>query len=132
MQTLSQDKDRTMSTKLYVKPAKTIFVAQMVIIPLFMVFGFLFLFMADREVMVFLAIFVLIWETVCIAILVNAVKALKRMRDGKIEVAEISRPAEAENDFSKKLRDLKALKTDGLLTDEEYREKREEILKAKW
>jgi hypothetical protein len=127
-----EDKDTTMSAKLYVKPAKTIFVAQMVIVPLFMVFGFLFLFVADREVMVFLALFVLIWEAGCMAILINAVKAVKRMRDGKIEVAEIRGPAEADNDFSKKLRDLKALKTDGLLTDDEYQKKREEILDAKW
>jgi len=132
MQSLPEDKDTTMSTKLYVKPAKTIFVAQMVIVPLFMALGFLFLFVADREVMVFLALFVLIWEAVCVAILVNAVKALKRIRDGKIEVAEIRGPAEADNDFAKKLRDLKALKTDGLLTEDEYIEKRNEILKAKW
>ena len=132
MQSLPEDGDKTISTKLYVKPAKTLFVAQMVIVPLFMVIGFLFLFVADREVRVFLALFVLIWEAVCIAILVNAVKALKRMRDGKIEVAELRGPAEADSDFAKKLRDLEALKTDGLLTEDEYLEKRDEILKAKW
>ena len=121
-----------MSKKVYAKPPKTIFVAQVIIIPLFMIFGLFPLFVAPREIIVFLIIFVLIWEAGCMAILVNAVKVLKRIQNGNIEVAEISGSAEAENDFSKKLRDLKALKVDGLLSDDEYREKREEILKAKW
>ena len=119
------------------KPAKTLFGIQMIILPLFMLFGLSFLFIAEGEAWIFAAMFVVIWEVACIAILVNAVKATKRIRDGKIEVAEIiggiSEPAEeGVNDFSKKLRDLEALKTEGLISDDEYREKREEMLKAKW
>ena len=122
-----------MTQKVYAKPPKTIFVAQIVIIPLFMIFGLVLLIIADREVRVFLAIFVVIWEAGCIAILVNAVKALKLMRNGKIEVAEISGlVVEEGGSFSTKLRDLETLKKDGLISDDEYREKRAEIMQEKW
>ena len=66
-----------MTQKVYVKPQKTIFVAQLVILPLFMIFGFMLFSLADGEVKPFVAIFILIWEAGCIAILLNAVKALK-------------------------------------------------------
>ena len=122
-----------MTQKVYAKPPKTIFVAQIVIIPLFMIFGLVLLIIADREVRVFLAIFVVIWEAGCIAILVNAVKALKLMRNGKIEVAEISgMVVEEGGSFAAKLRDLETLKTDGLISDDEYREKRAEVMQEKW
>lgn len=83
--------------------------------------------------MPYLAIFILIWEFICIAILVNAVKALKLMRDGKIEIAEISGLAVEEGGgFAAKLRDLEALKKDGLIFDDEYQKKRAEIMQEKW
>lgn len=128
-----KEKDKIMSAKVYVKPPKAILAAQLIIIPLFMLFGFSFIFIAEGEAAIFAAIFVFIWEVVCIAILANAVKLLKRIRNGKIEVVEISGLAgEDENNFAPKLRDLEALKTDGLISDEEYRDKREEILNKKW
>ena len=78
-------------------------------------------------------IFVVIWEAGCIALLVNAIKALKLMRNGKIEVAEISgMVVEEGGSFAAKLRDLETLKTDGLISDDEYREKRAEVMQEKW
>lgn len=122
-----------MTQKVYAKPPKTIFMAQIVIIPLFMIFGLVLFSLADREIMPYLAIFLLIWEAVCIAILANALKALKLMRNGKIEVAEISGlTGEEGGSFATKLRDLDALKRDGLISDDEYREKRTEIMHEKW
>jgi putative oligomerization/nucleic acid binding protein len=124
--------DQTMTKKVYMKPAKTIFVAQLVIIPLFMIFGIVLLSLADREVMPYVAIFILIWEAGCIALLINAVKALKRMRNGKIEVAEIDDIAGGEEgSFATKLRELAALKKDGLITEEEYQNKRALIMQDK-
>ena len=120
-----------MTKKVYAKPPKTIFVAQVVIIPLFMIFGIVLLSLADREVRPFVAIFFLIWEAVCIALLVNAVKALKLLKNGKIEVAEISGLAEEGDSFATKLRDLDALRKDGLISEEEYQSKREVIMQEK-
>ena len=128
-----KEKDETMSKKVYVKAPKAILIVQIIIIPLFMVLGILPFFVVDKEIMIFIAIFIVIWEAICIAILLNAIKILKRIKNGKIEVVEISGLAgEEENNFAPKLRDLEALKTDGLISDEEYQEKREEMLKAKW
>ena len=122
-----------MAQKVYAKPPKTIFMAQVIIIPLFMIFGLVLFSLADREVMPYIAIFLLIWEAGCIAILVNAVKALKLMRSGKIEIAEINgRAGEEGGSFAARLRGLDALKKDGLISDDEYREKRVEIIQKKW
>lgn len=121
-----------MTQKVYAKPAKTIFVAQVIIIPLFMIFGLLLFSLADGEVMPFVAIFILIWEAGCIAILLNAVKALKLMRNGKIEVAEISGLTVKEGgSFATKLRELDALKTDGLISEDEYQKKRASLMQEK-
>ena len=121
-----------MTKKVYVKPQKTIFVAQVVIIPLFMIFGLLLFSLADREVMPFVAIFILIWEAGCIAILINAVRALKLIRKGKIEVAEIGDLTVGEGgSFTTKLRELDALKKDGLISEKEYQAKRVEIMQEK-
>ncbi|MBU8902141.1 MAG: hypothetical protein KOO69_05335, partial [Victivallales bacterium] len=128
-----KEKDETMSKKVYVKAPKAILIVQIIIIPLFMLLGILPFFVVDEEIMVFLAIFVVIWEAICIAILLNAIKILKRIKNGKIEVVEISGLAGGEeNNFAAKLRDLETLKTDGLISNDEYQEKRKEMLKTKW
>jgi hypothetical protein len=125
-----QKRSEIMSGKLYVKPPKGVLIAQIIIVPLFMLFGLSFIFLANGEAAIFAAIFVFIWEAACIAILANAVKLL---RQGKMEVAEFGEAEDIkEEDFSRKLRDIESLKADGLLSDDEYRRKREEILNKKW
>ncbi len=98
-----------------------------------MIFGIVLLSLADREVIPYVAIFLFIWEVVCITILINALKALKLMRNSKIEVAEIRGLAGGEgSSFAAKLRELNALKKDGLISDDEYRKKRAKIMQEKW
>lgn len=126
----NQERNEIMSNKLYVKPPKGILIAQIIIVPLFMLFGLSFVFLAEGEAVIFVIMFVFIWETACIAILANAIKLL---RQGKLEIAEMSGVEDIkEEDFSRKLRDIESLKKDGLLSDDEYRRKREEILNKKW
>jgi len=125
-----------MTKKIYVKPppqAKTFFIAQIVILSLFLLFGASFVFIAEGEARPFVAIFSLIWLAVCISLIVNAVKTLRMIKKGKIEVAEVADSSEnTESSFATKLRDLEALKKEGLISDEEYRIKREDALKEKW
>lgn len=102
-----------------------------VTLPLFMIFGIVLISVADSEVRPFVAIFFLIWEIACIALLVNAVKALKLLKNGTIEVAEISGLAGEEGSFATKLRELDALKKDELITEEEYQNKRALIMQDK-
>lgn len=128
--------DNNMSRKVYVKPppmAKIIPVAQIIILPLFILLGFVFIFIAGEEARPFVAIFCLIWWVICIALLINAVKLLRLINKGKIEIAEIGGSTkEDDNGFAQKLRDLDALKKEGLISDEEYQIKREEVMKGKW
>ncbi len=125
-----------MSRKVYVKPlpvVRTQFVALIVISVLFLLFGLVFVFMAEGEARSFVAIFALIWSAGCIALIIHAVKALRLIKKGKIEIAEITGMAgETESDFAARLRDLEELKKDDLISDEEYRRKRAEIMQGKW
>ena len=125
-----------MSRKVYVKPppiVRTQFVVLIVICVLFLLFGMVFVIMAEGEARPFVAIFALIWSAGCIALIVHFVKALRLIKKGKIEIAEITgMVGETESDFAAKLRDLEELKKDGLISDEEYRRKRAEIMQGKW
>ena len=125
-----------MSRKVYVKPppiVRTQFVVLIVICVLFLLFGMVFVIMAEGEARPFVAIFSLIWSAGCIALIVHFVKALRLIKKGKIEIAEITgMVGETESDFAAKLRDLEELKKDSLISDEEYRRKRAEIMQGKW
>ena len=128
-----------MPRKVYVKPpapTKTMFVAMIVIAALFLVFGIgLFIGVMDElgEAMPFVGFFFVIWTAVCITMIVHAVKTLRLLKKGKIEIAEIDTMAgEAESDFAERLRSVDALKRDGLISVDEYRKKRSEIMKEKW
>ncbi len=125
-----------MPRKVYVKPppiVRTQFVVLIVICVLFLLFGMVFVIMAEGEARPFVAIFALIWSAGCIALIVHFVKALRLIKKGKIEIAEITgMVGETESDFAAKLRDLEELKKDSLISDEEYRRKRAEIMQGKW
>ncbi|MCJ7593156.1 MAG: SHOCT domain-containing protein [Desulfobacterales bacterium] len=128
-----------MSRKVYIKPpprARAMFVALIVISALSLVFGIgLFIGVQEElgEARPFVAFFFLIWSVACIAMIVHAIKALRMMKKGKIEIAEVSGAAGVtESDFAARLRDLEGLKKDGLLSEEEYQRKRAEIMDEKW
>jgi len=112
------------------------FVALIVIGALFMAFGIGFFIAIQKELgeaMPFVALFFLLWLAACAAIIVHAVKTLKLLRKGEIEIAEItSVDRDAENGFATKLHDLELLKKDGLISDDEYQKKRAEIMQEKW
>jgi len=128
-----------MPRKVYVRPpapTKSMLVALAVVASLFIVFGIgLFIGVMDElgEAMPFVAFFFLIWTAVCIIIIVHAVKTLRLIKRGKIEIAEIDTTVgDKDSDFAERLRSLEALKRDGLISDDEYRKKRKEIVKEKW
>jgi hypothetical protein len=125
-----------MPRKVYLKPpppARTMLWAQLVLGVLFLPLGLMFLFIAEGEARPFAAIFAVIWAVGCIAIIVTAVKGLRLLKKGKIEIAEVDATTDgAESDFAVRLRDLEALKQDGLISDAEYQRKRAEIMREKW
>lgn len=128
-----------MPRKVYVKPpasAMTMFVALIVLGVLFMAFGIGFFIAIQEELgeaRPFVALFLLLWLAACAAIIVHAVRALKLLRKGEIEIGEVtSADRDAENGFATKLHDLESLKKDGLISDDEYQKKRAQIMKEKW
>jgi len=128
-----------MPRKVYLKPpppTKTMFIAQIVIGALFLVFAVVFFLTVQSEMgeeKPLVALFFIIFMTVCIVIIIHAAKALRLVEEGKFEIAEVSGSiGDVEGDFSQKLRDLEALKKDGLISGAEYRKKRAEIMGEKW
>jgi len=50
----------------------------------------------------------------------------------KVETSEGDAGEPSDKDFETRLRKVESLKKDGLITEDEYRQKREEIVKEKW
>ncbi|GAQ94702.1 short C-terminal domain-containing protein [Thermodesulfovibrio aggregans] len=97
--------------------------------------------MADAPDETPFAFFRIIWIIACLAGIVYSIKNLSTYSDSKkknipitaTDVVEIDESEIPEGmDFEKKLRKLEALRKDGLITDEEYRQKRKEIMDEKW
>lgn len=110
----------------------------------FLVFGLVFgavILMEDSHsepgLAVLQVLFLLIWVGACVAMIVN----FWRIASGKgtpgdrslleVEVEEQDEGASA-GDFEARLRKLEALKRDGLLSEEEYKAKRDEVMREKW
>jgi hypothetical protein len=107
--------------------------AQIILGALFLPFGMVFVIVSEGEARPFIALFSVVWAAGCIAIIVTAVKALRLVKKGKIEIAEIGvTSGETEGDFAVRLRGLEAVKKDGLISDGEYQRKRAEIMQEKW
>lgn len=125
-----------MPRKVYLAPppaTRVMSLALIVLGVLFLLSGIVFATVAEGEAKPFVLIFLLIWSVGCITIIVHAVKSLRLIKDGKIKVAEFDvSGGETETDFATKLRDLEALKNDSLVSVDEYRRKRAEIMREKW
>jgi hypothetical protein len=77
-------------------------------------------------------VFAIVWFTFwVIAVLYNAMTFRARPRPAKTDVP-LHAAGDAPADFEARLRKLESLRRDGLLSDEEYRRKREELLKERW
>lgn len=95
-----------------------------------------------------LGLFLLIWIGVCVAMIVVYARILSRggaPGDRSLVDLHLDSPSRFQGqepphpdgagpggDFEARLRKLEALKRDGLLSESEYRDKREQILREKW
>ena len=125
-----------MPRKIYLKPpppTRTMLWAQIILGMLFLPLGLVILFLAEGEARPFVALFSVAWVAGGISIIVFAVKALKLVKEGNIEIAAVSASSgETEGNFAVRLRNLEALKHDGLISDAEYQNKRAAIMQEKW
>jgi hypothetical protein len=129
-------KDTIMAPKILIKPpspTRIMLWAQIIIGAVFLPFGVALLLTAEGEARPFAMIFFVIWVAGCLAIIANAAKWLRLIKKGAIEVGEISDVDGGTTDgFAVKLRNLEALKKEGLITESEYQRKRAEIIQEKW
>lgn len=102
----------------------------------------------ERGMGILLALFLLIWVGACIAMIVSFARVVSRGRapgdrslvDLHVESAvrlQGQEPAAPDGagpvgDFEARLRKVEALRRDGLISESEYRDKREQILREKW
>jgi hypothetical protein len=87
------------------------------------------------------SLFRMIWVIACIGGIIYSIRNLSTYSNGQksklpataTDVIEIQSEREtATEDFETKLRKLESLKKDGLITDEEYIQKRKEVMDEKW
>jgi len=131
------------------RPSPTSSIITLIMSLLFLVFGLVFFFSVIGETgegRGLISFFFLIWVAACLGMAVYSIVNLSSFKKSSpnpaaLEVLEIEKenaPAKKEEaagakpDFSVRLREIEALRKEGLLTEEEYQRKRKEILDEKW
>ena len=122
-----------MSQKIRVRPTKPVTIMALVVAAAMGLFGLFFMGILINEGAGIGVGFMVLWLAVLAVIIVYYVYNLKS-KTGVIEIdTENGTPGiETAADFETRIRKLERLKKDGLLTDDEYRTKRSEILSEKW
>jgi hypothetical protein len=127
-----------------VKPSKPLSAAAIVMLIFMILFGIGFtvliinvLFENDAPLVmkIIFPLFMVGWIGTALFMLVYHGLNLKRAKGLSlidIETESGLQAGETKRDPIQRLRDLEALKKDGLISEEEYRRKREEIMKEKW
>jgi hypothetical protein len=92
---------------------------------------------AEGEAKPFAAIFGVIWVLVCLSFIIYGIYILNSKKPSIGIVYDIEVPAARDNpvatgDFETRIRKLEKLKDDRLITEEEYKTKRSEIMKEPW
>ncbi|MEZ4601146.1 MAG: SHOCT domain-containing protein [Syntrophotaleaceae bacterium] len=109
-----------------------------VVVAFFLLFGLVFGFVVLQEtpdsegsLKLLIGLFFLIWVVACLGIIVFYTRLMSK-RGSPTDNSLVDIHLESTAGFDERLRALEALKSDGLLSEEEYRAKREQILKQPW
>ena len=124
-----------MTQKLRVRPTRPVTIMALVAAVAMGLFGLFFLGLLMREGSGIGVVFMIVWFVVLGVIIAYYVYNLRSKTGvGVIEIDSETDGAEAGagSDFESRIRKLERLRKDGLLTDEEYRAKKSEILSDKW
>jgi hypothetical protein len=136
-----------MSKKLSVKPGELTRPASIVAIVVaagFLIFGLVLASVGFREnenepvLRLLILLFGLIWVAVCIGLIVLNARLLNRKGSAgsqslfEIETEGDGAAGNVGDNFDSRLRKLEGLRKDGLITEDEYRRKRGEIMGRKW
>jgi hypothetical protein len=125
------------TTSIRPRPTKLSGIAMIVAGIVFLAFSAVPFMTAEGEARPFAMIFGVVWVLMCVGfvvygayILVSAKPSIGIVYD--IEGGAPTGGSNTDNDFDARLRKLEKLKQDGLISEDEYRRKREEIVKDPW
>ncbi|KAF0158085.1 MAG: Uncharacterized protein FD159_1232 [Syntrophaceae bacterium] len=122
-----------MSPKAYVRPGKMASVIGIIAAGVMLIFGIVFFGLLLEEGSGIGQIFVVFWMLIVILIIAYNVYNLKSGKASASAMAEIDLDLpESGPTVEEKLRSLERLKKDRLITEEEYLQKRKEIMQQKW
>lgn len=122
-----------MSQKIYVRPGKVASVIGIVVGCVMLLFGIVFFSILVAEEAIIGQIFMVFWMLIMITIIAYYVYNLKSQKASSAAMAEIELDMQGSGSSGEeKLRSLERLKKEQLITEEEYQQKRKEVMREKW
>jgi hypothetical protein len=129
-----------MKQKAYIKPTKPGLIVGLIVIIAFLAFGIFFFTLLSGEPDAYIGqIFLIIWIIIVLVIggsfvnnLINYDKNPGSSVAQEIEMPEAFNSREIGISFDDKLRKLESLRKEGLISEQEYAVKRQEIMQQKW
>jgi hypothetical protein len=126
-----------MNGRITVRPPRASAIVMIVMGILFLAFGVVLVNAAEGEARPFALMFGILWVAVCVGIVVYGLCILSRGKAPAMAVIDVESAPEGGNssegtDFEAKLRKLERLRKERLISEEEYRRKRTEIMAEKW
>jgi hypothetical protein len=121
--------------KVNVRPGKTGSLVLVIMGILFFIFGTVLTGIGigeGGELAILLWIFRLIWWAACTFMVVYGLRVLLGKKPPILLSAEYENSTQAEDDIVVRMRKLEALRSEGLITEKEYGEKRSAIMNEKW
>jgi len=98
-----------------------------------MVVGIIFVIIGLTTIVPLAGVFGVFWTLIALAIAgLHGYNFFSQKGISQWEVDVESEPSDTSEDFEEKLRKLDRLRKEGLITDEEFEEKRRDIMEAKW
>jgi len=119
------------------RPTKLSGVAMIVAGAAFLLFSIVPFSAAEGEAKPFAAIFGVMWVLVCLSFIIYGIYILASKKPSSgivfdIEGTAARKDPDQPGDFEARIRKLEKLKDDRLITEEEYKRKRAEIMKEPW
>jgi len=122
-----------MRQKVHIKPTPLVSLMGILVGVVFLILGIIFISVLIKEDSTIGIIFMIFWLfLIGIIIAFNVYNLVRRKDVIDIETESSGQVNDPGLDFESKLRKLESLKKDGLINEEEYRKKREEIFGQEW
>lgn len=128
-----------MKNKVIVKPTKGSLVAGIIVAAAMFIFGLIFMGLLREDNSQIGMIFMVFWLFAMLIIigtfvynLINYNKSTSSISGEEIDLPDSFLSNENKMDFDERLRKIEKLKSEGLISDKEYNDKRKEIINEKW